>query len=154
MAKRLLKFFHLFLWLFTGILFSWYVLHQTRGDALLPVLLLTYIAPWLVIAALCASLCAWFGRRFKLAVTLSIIFLFLALPYIPQFLPKKTPSATGKTLKVMSYSTMGRNDDHAAMARVYAEHQPDLAFFQEVGQGALEPSAPQGSSQRFRFISP
>ena len=89
MTKRLLKFFYLFLWLFAGILFSWYVLHHTRSDSINVIRLLTYVAPWLTIAALCASLCAWFGRRFKLAVTLSIIFLFLALPYIRNFFPKK-----------------------------------------------------------------
>ncbi|MDG5466847.1 endonuclease/exonuclease/phosphatase family protein [Deltaproteobacteria bacterium IMCC39524] len=138
MKNRIAGFYSLLLWCVAGILFSWYILHLTRGDHFLPVRLLTYITPWVTIAAILAALSAWFLQKFKLAATLSCLFLLLAYPYISQFIPRSVDPGPGPTLKVMTYSVMGRNHDYDAMARVFAEYQPDLAYFQEVGQGALE----------------
>jgi endonuclease/exonuclease/phosphatase family metal-dependent hydrolase len=138
MKNSLVRFASLFLWFVAVVMISWYVLHLTRGDSLLPVRMLTYVNPWLTIAALLSALCAWYGQRFKLAVTLSCLFLLFAYPYMPQFLPSSVEAGSEPSFKVMSYSVMGRNHDYEAMAKVYAEHHPDLAFFQEVGKGALE----------------
>jgi vancomycin resistance protein VanJ len=138
-SKRVKTICSIPLWLFAAIMFSWWVLHHTRGDVMWPVRMLSYLTPWLTLAALAGGLLAWRIQRFKLAVVLSCLFLLFAMPLLPQFLPGSPPSANGQPLKVMTYSVMGRNRDYPAMTRVYAEQRPDLAFFQEVGAGELEP---------------
>jgi endonuclease/exonuclease/phosphatase family metal-dependent hydrolase len=138
MSKRLKTILFLPFWLLAVIMFSWLVLHQTRGDVMLPVRLLSYFTPWLTLAALAGGILGWRYQRFKLAATLSCLFLVFAIPYLHQFLPNIQTASNGQQLKVMTYSVMGRNDNYSAMAKVYAEHKPDLAFFQEVGAEALK----------------
>jgi endonuclease/exonuclease/phosphatase family metal-dependent hydrolase len=125
-------------WMLAAVMISWYVLHNTRGDSLWPVRMLSYLTPWLTLAALAGGVLGWRIQHFKLAVVLSCLFLLFASPYLPQFVPNSATPVYGQQLKVMTYSVMGRNQDYPAMAKVYAEHRPDLAFFQEVGAGALE----------------
>ncbi|MCI5135335.1 MAG: hypothetical protein D3920_09750 [Candidatus Electrothrix sp. AW2] len=65
--------------------------------------------------------------------------LFLhSLPYLPLFLPRfeQAPPYSG-TLKVMSFSVMGRNKDYLAVARVILQEQPDLFCVQEAGVASL-----------------
>jgi len=138
MSKRLKTILFLPFWLLAVIMFAWWVLHHTRGDVMWPVRMLSYLTPWLTLAALVGGVLAWRGARYKLATVLSCLFLLFAVPYASQFLPGSQPPAYGQQLKVMTYSVMGRNDNYQAMAKVYAEHRPDLAFFQEVGVEALK----------------
>jgi endonuclease/exonuclease/phosphatase (EEP) superfamily protein YafD len=121
------------LWLFSLGLWAWYPLRWWPGDNLLPVQLLNYIMPWLLVGLVPGLLVAGFARRNRLLLTLAVPTLAIILSYAPLFLPRtRFVSADSHSLKVMSYNVWVYNRNIPAIATVIRQEQPDILLLQEL----------------------
>lgn len=152
MLITLKKFTVFLLWSLSALMLSWLLLQGFAGDAFWPVRFLTYAHPWLMLAGLLSLAVSLLARRWLLVLVLLVLCGFYVPPYFSRFYPAARQVPAGETLKVMTYSVMGRNDNYDAMARVFAQHQPDLAFFQEVGLPALKERLQKISGDREIFF--
>lgn len=137
-----LKFVHFCFWCYGLTILLWFLLRLYPGDSFAPVRFISYIAPWLLIglgAGLAGSLLTT-RRQKKNCLTwfMAGLFLLVGLPYLSLFLPRLEPTpAYSGTLKVMSYSVMGRNHDYKAIAEMILAEKPDIFFVQETGFDSL-----------------
>ncbi|GAB4453530.1 MAG: hypothetical protein Kow0031_35760 [Anaerolineae bacterium] len=139
MFKSVQLFFHLFklllvmaLWAMGLGLIIWYPMRWWPGDHFLPVQILNYLAPWLLMALFPALLTALLLRRGWLTLTLAVPMLLIGFSYAPLFLPRSGLAlADTDHFKVMSYNIWERNrDPDAAVALIIGEN-PDILLLQE-----------------------
>ncbi len=128
--------FHLFwavLWTFALSIVLLYSMRWILGDRFLPVRLLNYFMPWLLIGLIPGLIVAYLARRRRLLIALSVPTVFVVFTYAPLFLPRlgSAPSA-GLPIKVMSYNVMNRNQNVATMAEVIKRERPDILMLQEI----------------------
>lgn len=126
------------LWFYTAGVLLWYSLRIYPGDRLLPVLMINYIVPWLLVILVPGMLIAWRYKHRYLALILTTLTLFIGKPYIRLFMPTFDSCSQTTPLKVMSYSAMGRNKNYEAIAKVIKQVRPDLLFLQETGHAVIE----------------
>ncbi len=125
--------------LFGAALLAWYVARWWPGDQFLPVRLLNYFMPWLLVALLPGLVMALLARRWGVALLLAAPTLLIGLTYAPLFLPPpQVALAGGPSLKVMSYNIWGRNKHYTEIAALIRQEQPDVALLQEVNLSAAQ----------------
>ena len=132
-------FLRLGLWLFgLGVLLT-FLLRRWPGDQLLPVRLLNFMMPWLLILLVPALIAARLAGCHWLVTVLALPTLFISLSYAPLFLPRccSAPSS-GETFKVMSDNVSRHNTDVTAMAALIRQEQPDILLLQELRQDRVE----------------
>lgn len=124
------------LWLLGMGLILWYPLRWWPGDKLLPVQLINYFMPWLLLALIPALIIAGLANRHWLVALLALPTLFIIFSYAPLFLPRSHPVlADNGRIKVMSYNIWGRNHHIQDVAQVIHQEQPDILLLQEVYSG-------------------
>ncbi|MDM8528500.1 endonuclease/exonuclease/phosphatase family protein [Anaerolineales bacterium HSG24] len=127
------RFFWRGVWMLGSGLMLWYPLRWWPGDRLLPVRLLNYFMPWLLVALFPLLLLAILTRRKELALCLTIPTIGISLSLAPQFIPTTTPVlADNRPLKVMSYNVLYTNQDIARIVAMIRAEQPDIILLQEV----------------------
>lgn len=132
-------FLRLGLWLFgLGVLLT-FLLRWWPGDQLLPVRLLNFMMPWLLILLVPALIAARLAGCHWLVTVLALPTLFISLSYAPLFLPRccSAPSS-GEIFKVMSNNVSRYNTDVTAMAALIRQEQPDILLLQELRQDRVE----------------
>jgi len=131
--------FWLGLWLFgLGVLLT-YLLRWWPGDRLLPVRLLNYMVPWLLIPLVLALIAAIVAGRHWLVTVLAVPTLFISLTYAPLFLPRPCLAlGNSETFKVLSHNVGRRNPDVTAMAALIRQEQPDILLLQELRRDRVE----------------
>ncbi|MBN1219342.1 MAG: endonuclease/exonuclease/phosphatase family protein [Anaerolineae bacterium] len=121
------------LWLLGVGLILWYPLRWWPGDRLLPVRLINYFMPWLLVGLIPGIIIALLTRRYRLMMILAMPTLLISLTYAPLFLPRSPVAlADNMPLTVMSYNVWGRNQNIASAIDVIREEQPDILLLQEV----------------------
>lgn len=121
------------LWFFSLTMIAAWGLRLIYGDLWLPVRYFNYFLPWLALLTFLGVIVSAIGHRRILAGVLTTFFLISAFPYFPLFLPQLDPPPhDAASLKVMSYSVMGRNKDYEAIAEVIKSEKPELLFLQEI----------------------
>ncbi len=131
---------NIFFWLYGIIVLLWHPLRLAFGDDLAPIRFLSYCAPWLLLGLVCGIGTSLIAKKKYLTAFLSFLFIAVSLPYLPFFLPRREAIPEhSETVKVMTYSVMGRNSDYQAIAAVILSQQPDLFFVQETSFAALSP---------------
>jgi len=125
--------FWLSLWfLGLGVLLS-YFLRWWLGDQLLPVRLISYMMPWLLVFLVPGLIVAGLAQHKWLGITLLVPTIIISLTYAPLFLPTKSTNNTDLApLKVMSYNVWRNNKDMTAVAWVITKEQPDIILLQEL----------------------
>ena len=118
--------------IFVGITLLWLFLWFATGEALLLTRLAIPFAYWIGLSLMAVSGWVLWQRQWRLAALSVSMVLILFGPYVPQYLPQMSMSdASGQTFTVMSYNTMGRNEDVEAIAQVILHEKPDILFLQE-----------------------
>jgi vancomycin resistance protein VanJ len=131
--------FWLGLWLFGLGVLSTYLLRWWPGDRLVPVRLLNYMIPWLLIPLVLALIVAGLARRHWLFAVLAIPTILIGLSQAPLFLPRLSPAlGDGGSFKVMSYNVGRRNRDVTAMTTLIRHEQPDILLLQELRPDRVE----------------
>jgi vancomycin resistance protein VanJ len=121
------------LWLFGLSLLLWYPLRWWPGDRLLPVRLLNYFMPWLLVGLLPSLLVAGLAHRYRLLLLLAVPTIFIGLTFAPLFLPRpRAVLAASTPLKVMSYNVWHHNPNIADPIAIIRGEQPDILLLQEV----------------------
>jgi endonuclease/exonuclease/phosphatase (EEP) superfamily protein YafD len=121
-----------FFWVYVVLAAAWLVLWATTGEAILPIRLMLHFSAWIALGVLVAFILGVWHRRWVLATVSALVALPASLPYVPQFLPSlNRPAYSGATFTVMSYNTLGRNADVAAISRTILKQKPDVLFLQE-----------------------
>lgn len=111
----------------------WYALRWWPGDRLLPVRLLNYFMPWLLVGLLPGLILAGLARRKVTFLALAIPVSLISLSFAPLFLPQPPAVLAANTsIKVMSYNVWGRNKTLEQAARLIRQEQPDILLLQEV----------------------
>ena len=129
----IIYFFWLGLWLFGVGLILWYPLRWWPGDKLLPVQLVNYFLPWLLLGLIPALIIAGLANRQWLAALLALPTAFIIFSYAPLFLPRSNSVlADSGRIKVMSYNIWSRNHDMRDVAEIIYQEQPDIILLQEV----------------------
>ncbi|MBE7467571.1 MAG: hypothetical protein DPW09_35635 [Anaerolineae bacterium] len=126
-----------FFWLSWGIfglgVIMWYTLRWWPGDRFLPVRLINYFMPWLLVGLLPGLTLAGLARRKWVALTLAVPTLIIGLTFAPLFLPRPAEVlAANIPLKIMSYNVWYHNQQVAEVARLVRQEQPDLLLLQEL----------------------
>jgi vancomycin resistance protein VanJ len=117
-----------------GIL-GWHILRAYPGDRWFPVLLGSYLAPWLMLPLLPALGVALLGRRRWLAMLTLLAILSSASRYSYLLLPKPViAEAKGNTLKVMTFNVHYANRNAAPIVAMIRREKPDIIAFQEFTQ--------------------
>ncbi len=116
---------------------TWWTLSTLTGDALSIVRQINYASPWVGMLLFISGLAAISIKRMKLGVVTLIVALLVLAPYQAQlgrfFVGMPHSAEDGSpTLRVLSYNTMLRNHDVAAISDVILGHRPDIALLQEV----------------------
>ncbi len=120
-------------WLFALLALAWTGLHWLTGDLFLPVRMVNYVMPWLLLGLVPGLALAALARHKTLAMVLAVPALFVAVSFAPLFLPPATTVlAGGISFKVMSYNLLYVNRDVAAISRLIWQEQPDILLMQEV----------------------
>ncbi len=121
------------LWLLGLSLIVWYPLRWWPGDRLLPIRMVNYFMPWLLVSLIPGLLAAGLTHRYRLLALLAAPTLLIGLTYAPLFLPRSPTVLAAKTpLKVMSYNVLAWNRNIPATAAVIRQEQPDIVLLQEV----------------------
>jgi endonuclease/exonuclease/phosphatase (EEP) superfamily protein YafD len=114
----------------------WAGLRWGTGDALIPVRVVTYFLPWLLMLGLLPGLvAAGLARRNRLALALAGPALLIGAIFAPLFLPRSAPALAHSAplrLKVMSYNVLYVNKNIPAAAELIRREQPDILLMQEV----------------------
>ncbi|MDM8532608.1 endonuclease/exonuclease/phosphatase family protein [Anaerolineales bacterium HSG25] len=120
-------------WLIGGSLMLWYPLRWWPGDRLLPVRLLNYFMPWLLVVLFPSLLVTMLTSRKKLTFVLTAPTIGISLSLVPQFISSTAMPvlADNRPLKVMSYNVLYKNEDVPAIAAVIRAEQPDIILLQE-----------------------
>lgn len=131
-AGLIIYFFWVGLWLLGLGLVLWYPLRWWPGDKLLPVQLINYFMPWLLLALIPAIIIAGLANRPGLIALLTLPTLFIIFSYAPLFLPRSNMVlADSGRIKVMSYNIWGRNHNMRSVAAIIHREQPDILLLQE-----------------------
>ena len=125
--------FLLGLWLFgLGVLLG-YLLRWWSGDQLLPVRLMSYLMPWLLIILIPALILAGMTHHKWLFITLLIPTLLITMTYAPLFVTCFKTDNVGLTpVRIMSYNVWRENRDMHAVTEVILKEQPDILLLQEL----------------------
>ncbi len=108
-------------------------LRLATGEALTIVRLVSYFAPWILIGMTFVSIAAIALNALKISVVSLLVCLLIASSYVTYYAPKEVPAnLADQTILVMSYNTLGRNDDVGKIADVIRTEAPDLVLLQEV----------------------
>lgn len=119
-------------WLLALSLVFWLPLRLWPGDALVPVRLINYFMPWLLLGLVPALIITGIARRQWLVGALAIPTAFIVFSYAPLFLPRTDlAKAESTTLKVMSYNVWRNNQDFPAAVQSIVEELPDVLLIQE-----------------------
>lgn len=112
-----------------------YALRLLTGETIAIVRFAGYFAPWVFVSMALVSLCALVLRVWILLVASLVLSALIASPYLSYYLPGDDPEGLAeKPFLVMSFNTMGRNDDAERIASVVRANLPDLVLLQEVLQ--------------------
>lgn len=131
-AGLIIYFFWVGLWLLGLGLVLWYPLRWWPGDKLLPVQLINYFMPWLLLALIPAIIIAGLANRPGLIALLALPTLFIIFSYAPLFLPRSNMVlADSGRIKVMSYNIWGHNHNMRSVAAIIHREQPDILLLQE-----------------------
>ncbi len=132
--------FWLGLWFFSlGILLA-FLVRWWSGDHLIPVRLMNYFMPWLLLGLIPGLVVAGWGHRYRLFTALAVPSLIIVLNYAPLFLPRPSVAlADGQNFKVMSYNVWRRNRNISAMEGIIRQEQPDILLLQELRQDQVLP---------------
>lgn len=121
------------LWLFGLSLLLWYPMRWWPGDYFLPVQLLNYFMPWLLVTLLPGLLIAGLIRDKGLLAILAIPTVLIIFTFAPLFLPRPDAVlAKSSSFKVMSFNVWSRNHDFEELMQVIKTEQPDLVLLQEL----------------------
>ncbi len=128
--KRVINFFT---WgLFFTTLF-WLLLFLVTGEQYAVIRWVSYITPWLVGAVLVLFVVTLVYKQKFLAFLMFPLLLLIGWQYLQFFIPSKKPPTTGlKTIKVMTYSKMGRNHNIDLVEQTIVKQNPDILFIQEI----------------------
>lgn len=111
----------------------WYALRWWPGDRFLPVRLVNYFMPWLLVGLLPGLALAGVARRKWVALALAVPTLIIGLTFAPLFLPRPAEVlAANIPLKVMSYNVWYHNQQVAKVTRLIRQEQPDILLLQEL----------------------
>lgn len=111
----------------------WYTLRWWPGDQFLPVRLVNYFMPWLLVGLLPGLTLAGLARRKWVALALAAPTLIIGLTFAPLFLPRPAEVLAANTsLKVMSHNVWYHNQQPAEVARLIRQEQPDILLLQEL----------------------
>ena len=101
------------LWLFGIGLMIWYPMRWWPGDKFIPVQMLNYFMPWLLLPLVPGLILAAWSKQRWLSLTLAIPTILITYNYAPLFLPRSTPPvlADSGQIKVMSHNIWHRNDN-------------------------------------------
>jgi vancomycin resistance protein VanJ len=129
-----------FFWLGWGLfglgVMAWYGSSWWPGDRLLPVRLVHYFMPWLLVGLIPGLLLAGLAWRKWVILALAVPALLVGLTFAPLFLPRPGDVlAAGESFKVMSYNVYYRNKDTTKMADLIREEKPDILLLQELSPG-------------------
>lgn len=114
----------------------WYALRWWPGDRFLPVRLVNYFMPWLLVGLLPGLTLAGLARRKWVALALATPALIIGLTFAPLFLPRPPEVlAANISLKVMSYNIWYHNHEGEEVTRLIRQEQPDILLLQELKPG-------------------
>jgi vancomycin resistance protein VanJ len=135
--KRLWSILCWFFWLGWGLfglgLATWFGLRWWPGDRFLPVRLLNYFMPWLLLGLLPGLSLAGLARHKWVVLTLAVPTIFIGLTFAPLFLPRPGEVlAATISFKVMSYNIWYRNDKVSEAVHLIRQEQPDILLLQEL----------------------
>jgi endonuclease/exonuclease/phosphatase (EEP) superfamily protein YafD len=133
----MMNLFWLGLWIFGLGLLLWYPMRWRPGDSFLPVQLLNYVMPWLLLGLVPGLAAAALARRWRLALVLAIPTLLISFNLAPLFLPRQRLALANTTsIKVMSYNMWGHNRDPEPLITLIGQEQPDIVLLQEFNWAA------------------
>jgi vancomycin resistance protein VanJ len=125
--------FWLSLWFLGLAVLLSYILRWVLGDQILPVRLISYMMPWLLILLVPGLIMATLAHKNLLVIILLAPTVFICLTYAPLFLSTPNKSIAGLTpLKVMSYNVWRENENMSTVANVIHKELPDILLLQEV----------------------
>lgn len=117
----------------------WYALRWWPGDRFMPVRLVNYFMPWLLLGLLPGLGLAGLARRKWVALALALPSLIIGLTFAPLFLPRPAEVLAANTsFKVMSYNVWYHNREAAEAARLIRQEQPDILLLQELSPAMLQ----------------
>lgn len=117
----------------------WYTLRWWPGDRFMPVRLVNYFMPWLLVGLLPGLGLAGLARRKWIALALALPSLIIGLTFAPLFLPRPAEVLAANTsFKVMSYNVWYHNRQAAEAARLIRQEQPDILLLQELTPAMLQ----------------
>lgn len=124
------------LWLFILATLLWLIGNFFENDDFYLLRITNYFIPWIILFSYLHGLLALYLRLYTQACFIIIFSFILSCPYIKLFLPRNLENNNPKsfTIKVMSFSVMGRNKAIESMANVIINSQADIIFLQEVSQ--------------------
>ncbi len=112
---------------------TWYALRWWPGDRFLPVRLVNYFMPWLLVGLLPGLVLAGLARRKWVALALALPSLIIGLTFAPLFLPRPAEVLAANTsFKIMSYNVWYHNGEADEAARLIRQERPDILLLQEL----------------------
>lgn len=100
------------------------------GDQFMPILILDLVAPWLAfLAVVCALVTMLSPLRYYLMIFPVIACVGLVFPYVPNFTPR--PTSTASSLNVMSINVGGVRQNGYCVVNQLNVHQPHIVALQE-----------------------
>jgi vancomycin resistance protein VanJ len=125
--------FWLSLWFLGLAILLSYILRWLLGDQILPVRLISYLMPWLLILLVPGLIVARLAHKNLLVVILLAPTILICLTYAPLFFSTPNKCIAGLTpLKVMSYNVWRENENMSTVANVIHKESPDILLLQEV----------------------
>jgi len=128
-----------FAYLLGSSVIGWQLLRRWPGDQFLPVRLMTYFAPWLLLLVGITLFISMILRRARLGLLLGIAMLILGNNLWPIALPQTTPvTVDGPSLKIMSHNVFHGDRDITPLVRLIEEENPDILLLQELHRPLAE----------------
>lgn len=119
-------------WAYVGIILVWLAVWVSTGETLLLTRLAIPFSYWIGLSLVFSAGCSLWQRQWLLTIVSAGVGLLLLGPYVPQYFPRAAPPESGtQTFTVMTYNTMGLNQDVDAISRVILNEKPDILFLQE-----------------------
>ncbi len=139
----LMKWLHVFTWLYFTLIFAWVIAHFLLGDRpwwmfVLNALSFYLFVPWLAVLPV-----ALYMRRRATSIATLLVFLLAVFFHGRQFIPwRMADAAAGQSFTVMSYNVLGYNRNPQAVTDAILASNADVVALQElnpqVGQAIQE----------------
>lgn len=130
---NLLKWLHVFVWLYFTLVFAWTVAHFLLGDHPGWMFVVNSLAFYLFLPLLLVLPVAIGMRRWQTWLGTLAIFLLAVFFFGKLFFPWKTASMpAGQPIAVMTYNVLGYNTDPEAVVNTILAANPDVVALQEL----------------------